>query len=588
MKNSITKIVPAFLLGVALLFTSCQDEFEEVELAQQEADSFAATSPTANLIMGTTAKDGSYDNIIDEASCIALKFPYTVNVNGLDVTVDDMEDLELIEELLDKLDGKKELMELIFPLTITLSDYTEVVINNKEELYEHAKACVEGGDDDDVECIDFVYPIKLYTFDINEVQTGTVTVNHDKELRRFFAGLEVGNLVGFEFPINLTLYDGSEVVVNSNAELAHALEAAKEACDEDDDNDHNDDDFEDVDLDELLMTCSWKVLEVKRNNQDNTPQYEAYRMKFKPEGEVVVHDREGNVLNGTWSTRMTDAGAMINLEFDTLVDFTLDWKVYELEEGKIKLYGDDGNRIVMKKHCAPIIPSPETLREIMAECHWIIKDVKHNNMEVNRLLGLHIEFQADNVAILTDRLDFEKEGEWELTSNDKDQRVLAISFEDEPELNFEWLLSHMEEERMKFQIEEYAYELKLERNCDDDANDEDVAEIKALLDDSLWKITLFEENEDPGTEMYADLTFQFKYGGELAVTQNEDPIDTGRWVFYRNAEGGLEMIISFANTSNMYPLANDYQVYEVKDGTLKLKHYNGDQGKDYLTFEQIQ
>ncbi len=90
-----------------------------------------------------------------------------------------------------------------------------------------ASECLEGGDDDDIECIDFVYPITLFTFGVDNQQANEVQVMSDQELRRFFDELEDDDLISIEFPITLKKYDGTEVTVQNNAELAAALEMAK-------------------------------------------------------------------------------------------------------------------------------------------------------------------------------------------------------------------------------------------------------------------------------------------------------------------------------------------------------------------------
>ncbi|MGY8914146.1 MAG: hypothetical protein ACKVJF_03570, partial [Flavobacteriales bacterium] len=252
MKKFFSYLMYTGLLVFAMNFTSCQDEFEELPQGNDQ-EAIAASSATANLVERTSSNDGSFDNIVDGSSCIAIQFPYTVEVAGIQLTIDSIADLRLIEEIFDSIDGDEDFLEILFPITITLSDFTEVVINNKEDLREIAADCIEGGDDDDIECIDFVYPVKLYTFSANLQQTGSLIVNSDLELRRFFKGLDDNDLVSFDFPISLALYDGTEITVNSNIELANAIENAKDACDEDDDNDYNDDDFNKERLDKFLV-----------------------------------------------------------------------------------------------------------------------------------------------------------------------------------------------------------------------------------------------------------------------------------------------------------------------------------------------
>ena len=75
------------LVMLALTFTSCQDEFEKLPEDEAQTEAISATSTTAKLIENTTSNDGSFDNIVDESSCFNVKFPYTVEVNGLEVTI---------------------------------------------------------------------------------------------------------------------------------------------------------------------------------------------------------------------------------------------------------------------------------------------------------------------------------------------------------------------------------------------------------------------------------------------------------------------------------------------------------------------
>ncbi|WP_298501883.1 hypothetical protein [uncultured Maribacter sp.] len=585
MKKFFKTTLFASLLVLALSFTSCQDEFEELTTGE-ETEAISSTSAAAKLIKDTSSQDGSFDNIVDGVSCFAIEFPYTVNVNGLEVNIDSKDDLETIEEILDKLDVDEDIVNILFPITVTLADFTEIVINSKEELREKAKDCIEGGGDDDIECIDFVYPIKVYSFDINQQQTGSATVESDKQLRRFFGNLEENQLVSMDFPITLKLYDGSEMVVNNNAELARAIESAKEACDEDDDNDHNDDDFSKERLDNYLVMCPWLIHEVNRNDQDQTEQYFEYAMNFKEDGSVKAFDREGNAVEGTWTTRVGENRVLLKLEFNDLVDFSLEWFVYEIGDGKIKLFVDGANKIIMKKACNILNQDPNTLREVLKECSWIIKKVHRDGQEIDRLLGYEFNFMAEGVVTLSSG-DVSSEGSWEIAQNNQGRLVMAITMGNEPGVSFEWPLSDLRDDRLKFEIPGTDYELILERNCDNDVNDEDVVWIRGLFNESQWEIALFSENQDPSTESYTNYSFTFGPNGKITVyNPNQVEVSTGRWFVYRNSEEQLEMILNFGTENNFYPLANDYKILEVEENRLELKHYN-DSGYDHLVFEKL-
>ncbi|MDV7140326.1 hypothetical protein R3X28_15650 [Maribacter sp. TH_r10] len=574
------------LLVMALSLTSCQEEFEPLPEEGVETEAIAASSSTAKLIEDTCSNDGSFDNIVDEASCFNINFPYTVKVNGVELTINGIEDLGAIEEVFDSLEDDEDILDIIFPITITLADYTEITIDGIDDLREMAQECKEEGEDDDIECIDFVYPITIYTFNLNNETTGNVSVESDKQLRRFFAGLGENDLVSMDFPVTLKLYDESEIIVNSNAELAIAIENARDLCDEDDDNDYNDDDFTQEGLEDYLIECPLLVKEVKRNDQSQTEQYIDYVMNFDEDGSVTVKDWEGNNMTGAWSTRETEFGLLLKLEFETLVDFNLEWFLYDQGEGVVKLHVSDGDRIILKSGCDVINDDPDTLRGALKECSWIIKRVFNDDQEVKRLLGFEFNFEAEGVVTLSNDNTI-SEGTWDVTTNEQGRLVMAITMGDEPGVDFEWPLSSLANERLKFEIPETDYELVLERNCDNDENDNDVTWIRGLFNDSQWELALFSQNEDPLTEAYGVFTYEFNVDGTISVLdQDAIAISVGNWFVYRNSDGKLEMIIRFGSDSNFYPLGNDYLVVEVTENRLELKHENEYDGYDRLVFEK--
>lgn len=583
MKKLINNLMYVTLFAVALTFTSCQEEFEEVNGNNQET--LEAGSSTALLIEKTSSNDGSFDNIVDGASCFALKFPYTVNVNGIDVSIDSEEDLQTIEDIFDEVDVDDDILEILFPITITYADFSELVIENKEQLRELASECVEGGDDDDIECIDFVYPITLFTFDINSQQTGEVMVESDEQLRKFFDGLEDGDLVSIEFPITLKKFDGTEITAGSNAELAQALEMAEDECDEDDDDDFNDDDFDEERFDFCLTQCPWLVKEVVRDEVNQTDQYFEYLMTFTEDGGVTVKDREGNILNGTWSSSFTDRGPLLTLEFDTLVDFNLEWLVYEIGDHTIKLYAEGGNKIIMKQLCEDDVPEPDTLREILLECEWIIRKVKNQGEEINRLLGFKFKFMTEGVVTLSDGVTT-SEGTWEVGLNNDQVPSLLISIGDEGSINFDWPLRDLYDERLRFEVEDIDYELVLQRTCEDDANDGDVAEIRNIMLGGTWNVAMYDNEGENGTVNFETMDFTFTTTNQVEVTSNNDPIITGLWRITRDKGDNLQFFLNFQDDMTFNELTEAWYVIEVDANRIELVYEDETVNFKTLVFEK--
>nr|WP_299070532.1 hypothetical protein [uncultured Allomuricauda sp.] len=693
MKNLITKLIYTCLFSMALIFASCQEEYEEVGGDEQQ-ETISANSSTAVLIEKTSSNDGSFDNIVDGASCFAVEFPYTVEVNGIEVTIDSREDLHQIEEIFDEVDIDDDILDIIFPITITLADFTEIVIENKEQLRELAAECIEGGDDDDIECIDFVYPLTMFTFNVDNQVTGEVVIESDKELRRFFAGLEDNDLVSIDFPVTLKKYDGTEIVVDSNGELANALEEAKDECDEDDDDDYNDDDFTKERLDAYLVECPWEVREVLRSGTYQTDQYFENMLNFMEDGSVMLVMDGDIAIPGTWTTRVTDNGVLLTLDFDNLVDFTLEWIVYEIDEYKIKLYAGDGDKIILKQRCensgsecriddiATIleyckwrieesnedfdfdgtinfsnrnihayldngafadegnweltdtgfrfnslierlefmvgdwtivacgegwvkiqnangrylvlrkdcdfqVPNLDTLREILTECEWIIKKVKNQGEEIDRLLGYEFKFLTGGVVTLSNG-ETTSTGSWEIGLNDDGVLSLLITMGDEPGVSFDWPLRDLTNTRLKFEVEEVDYELILLRVCDDNAGDGDVAEIRNIMMGGAWNVAQYKEGDVDKTTELSGLDFYFNEMHRVQVDENDNPIIEGLWRVIRNDEGKLKFYLNFDHDGIFGELTDDWYFESLStDGTrLELVHED-ENSTEILVFEKL-
>ncbi|MAU16447.1 MAG: hypothetical protein CMH46_13020 [Muricauda sp.] len=587
MKKLIHNMLRAVLVVLVLGLSSCQEEYEEVG-GGSEDQAITANSSTAVLIEKTSSNDGSYDNIVDRASCFSIQFPYTVNVNGVGVTINSKSDLEVIEEIFDELDDDDDILDIVFPIVITLSDYSEVNIENQEELEALARECLEGGDDDDIECIDFVYPITLFTFDIQNQLTGEFQVESDKGMRRFFADLDDNQLISIEFPITLKKYDGTEIVVETNAELAAALETAKNDCDEDDDNDYNDDDFTEEELDALLVACPFQIRQVIRDEIDNTEQYVEYLLTFSEDGTVYMSTFTLDQIMGTWSTSMTDQGVVLELNFENFSDFSGDWYVYELEEGVIKLYKDEGNRVVLKKRC-DIDPSDdidgETFVALLKECEWIIKDVTSQGEELKRLLGYEFQFMADGVVTLGNGVNT-MEGTWEMGLNSQYRLSLMISIGEEPGVSFEWPIKEMFEKRLEFKIDETGDEMKLLRVCEDSIDDNDIPEIRNIALGGTWNIALYQEGEVDMTSSYEGMDFNFSTDHQVEVSINADPITNGLWRVLRDSDENLKFYINFDTDDELAELTEDWKIVSVTTTQIKLTDETDDGVVNTLVFEK--
>jgi len=330
-------------LAIALLLTttSCRTEDDFSIDAPSEATLLVNTNLAVQM-QNVTTNDGSVDNIVYNANCFTIQLPITATINGISITITDIADYDDLEDLLDEFDNDDDFIDINFPVTIILSDYTEIQISSFDELEDYADDCNdEDEDDDDIECIDFVYPISASVFNTNNELISTITFNNDSDLYEFIDDLDEDDLVGFDFPVSLILSDGSEVVVNNFDDLEDAIDEYEDDCDEDDDYDYNDDDCDDCtpnQLESVLTACDgWYIDELERNDNDLEDNFSGYLFNFSDDGTLTVA-WDNEEVSGTWTIEGT--GNNINVTFDIVGfdDINNTWNLHEIE---VESDGDD-------------------------------------------------------------------------------------------------------------------------------------------------------------------------------------------------------------------------------------------------------
>ncbi|MFT5891979.1 MAG: hypothetical protein ACI9Y7_002086, partial [Dokdonia sp.] len=129
--NYKTSYILIFLL--LIIGVSCQQEESEIITPDSE-EVINANSNLALLLLQTTLNDGSQDDILDNASCIEINLPVSVTVNNELIIINTLNDITLVEDNINASDTDDDIIEISFPITITLSDHTEVIVSNEEAL----------------------------------------------------------------------------------------------------------------------------------------------------------------------------------------------------------------------------------------------------------------------------------------------------------------------------------------------------------------------------------------------------------------------------------------------------------------------
>ncbi|MFP2994680.1 hypothetical protein ABN763_02170 [Spongiivirga sp. MCCC 1A20706] len=525
MKSRI-KQLSLLLLGIFILFTSCQNESVEETDPQTAGDLVTQNSEVANLVLNMAARDGSFDNILDRNHCTQIKLPVTVVVRDIEITLDSEEDLETIERLFDEFEDDLDELDFLFPITIILADHTEVVIENEDQLEALIEECEE--DDDDIECIDFEYPITISVFNENEEQIGTETFENDEQLFRFFKNLAENEFVSFNFPMVLVDSEGERVTINDNDELKEAIRVARNECDEDDDDDYNDDDFSIERLENYLVECPFTVQHFVRDDNDLTDDYFRYIVDFKEDGTLVASRMQDGVpVNGEWEVTEGENGRPVLLiNLGQLTDFNNEWLVYEIDDDKIKLF-DEGSRIILHQKCEDDEEegyTEEELDAIIKECSWEVAAFNLNGNDITaQYMGYNITFKEDQtVSAVSPNSTDAVSGSWS-TQGGNEGEVFFLWDMAEPlqDLMNDWKLYELDEERVKF-IAGDSYVI-LERNCENNNETCDTMVVAEMLETCKWRVAKYD-----GSNGFDDFLIDFS-NRNIHAFINGNVEDEGNW-----------------------------------------------------------
>lgn len=344
-----------FLILVA--FISCRtEETELIETPPEEV--LTANSSVANLVQKTSTNDGSNDNIIDYANCFNIKLPITTTANGIEIQINSEDDYQKVEHVFDDSDDDLDTLIIRYPIVIIFDNFTEITINNFNELLFYASKCNgENEMDDDIECLDFNYPITAFSYNSNNEIIDNITISSDSDLYTFIKDLNQFDLVTINFPITISLLDGTEIIVNNLTELENIIKDYEDYCDEDDDFDFNDDDCNNCntnDLLDVLINCpGWTVDKLERYGNDYDDYYANYTFNFYADGTVSAY-YSNNTDYGTYTSSGSENNLVVTINIPNLPYCNNNWILHEISQytdSKIDLRVGSNDRLRYKNNC---------------------------------------------------------------------------------------------------------------------------------------------------------------------------------------------------------------------------------------------
>lgn len=316
-----------------ILMTACQEGYEEI-IIPPDSQLIESNDELAGVITQITMLDGSADNVLDQVSCAQVLLPVQIERDDQIMTIANNDDIQAL--LLDSIE-----FELIFPIRVRMYDHSILVLDDDDELEEIQDACAENGQDPDIECIDFIYPITISSFDLISEIASVKVLQNDQETYKYFNALD-NQIVSLEYPISLTSRDGTSMIAQDQKELISYLDANTD-CDEYDTIPEVDY-FKNYQIYRLLTSRNWKIREFIMEEDNLTADYQDVVISFENEW-VIRGSLNSTIVSGEWELELDEENPLIEIDFDseeelwTILNET--WIIQQSTEQFIRLVNED-------------------------------------------------------------------------------------------------------------------------------------------------------------------------------------------------------------------------------------------------------
>lgn len=335
MKN--LKLIFASLLISCLGFMSCQDEIDNEN--GQNPNTNSADSVTASNLERSAQRDGTFDDFLDGTSCSSILLPVTATVNGQQVTIVSQADYQQVLDIFAQFNDDNDTVTLQFPITVQLSNYTEVVVGSQAEYDAIIDACeqAEAAGEDAIECLDIDFPITILTYSLNLDQTGSVVINSEQELYNYITNFDSDQLFAVDYPITATLNGDTVVSISSDLELQSRIneclgvEEMEEQAEEQADS-----------LEEILNNGIFFVESFVAASVDTANDYAEFTIDFANDLTVTATntvDQTAQDVQGTYEVT-SSMNVFLSLNFSGNASFELmndTWEVTSFSQTSINL-----------------------------------------------------------------------------------------------------------------------------------------------------------------------------------------------------------------------------------------------------------
>ena len=207
-----------FLLLPILMLSCYEDDAPLVE----DENTLHHSSDLSSKLQSITSHNASFDDVVDNAFCFSLVFPYELTVNDQLRVFNSAHDLSYLRE--------EDTIEIVFPASIVFSDYTIQEVNSTSELNALANQCDDFQSITMFNCYSINFPLTLK--DYNDVNFSFQTHHffNNKAIFLYLENLHDSDVYEIDYPITLLTKNSREIVINNNQEFIDMLDSLPSHC----------------------------------------------------------------------------------------------------------------------------------------------------------------------------------------------------------------------------------------------------------------------------------------------------------------------------------------------------------------------
>ncbi|WP_040757710.1 hypothetical protein [Winogradskyella psychrotolerans] len=280
----------------------------------------------------------------------------------------------------------------------------------------------------------------------------TVIIENDETLYDFLNGLEDDDnavIVSLNFPVTLEYTNGETIDVNTNQELAEAIETAGNACDASNCTEES--------VKSNLTDCQWEI-----TTYSSFPEFIGIDLVFYSNNTFAIF-QDGSTYNvvSNWSVISTEGETYLFLETD-FEDLGGDWKIIECDDDIIQFTKGEQTMVINQVCEDDLNCSLTDISAILQECPWDFSNGTGNFDNDKMIFDSNGDLQISE-GMAASAIG----GGWNLSIADEG---ILLTFSDltafEESLEGDWLIVECDTDRIVLHKENET--LVLEQNCNGD------------------------------------------------------------------------------------------------------------------------